>query len=91
MPILEYLTLSSENMLYNKKCEKCNTVCEFVRIFNSSSSKISKGKEEMMAEAKEDARKIVNKIKLGDTKAILDVYGEWLNAKKEYNKIAQIS
>tara|TARA_Y100000034_G_scaffold130702_1_gene189775 strand:+ start:1175 stop:1459 length:285 start_codon:yes stop_codon:yes gene_type:complete len=76
MPVLEYLTLSSENALYDKECKKCNTVCEFIRIFNSSSSKISKSKEQIVDEAKEDARKIVNKIKLGDTKAMLDVYGE---------------
>jgi hypothetical protein len=76
MPILEYLTLSSESSLLYKECKKCNTVCEFIRIFNPSSSKISKGKEEIMAEVKEDARKIVNKIKLGDTRAISDVYGE---------------
>ena len=61
MPIVDYLSLSSKSSLYNKECKKCNTVCEFVRIFNPSSSKISKGKEEIVAEAKEDARKIVNK------------------------------
>jgi len=78
MSISDYLSLENKDVLYDQKCKKCDTVSKFIRIFNSSSSKISKGKEEILADAKEEARKIVNKIKLGDTKAILDVYGETL-------------
>ena len=78
MSVSSYLSLENKDVLLNKKCKKCNAVSKFVRIFNPTSSKISKGKDEILIEAKEDARKIVNKIKSGDTKAILDVYGETL-------------
>ena len=76
MSISDYLSLDNKDVLYDKKCRKCDAVSKFIRIFNPSSSKISKGKEEILKEVKEDARKIVNKIKLGDTRAISDVYGE---------------
>jgi hypothetical protein len=78
MSITNYLSLDNKDVLLGYDCKKCNTVSKFVRIFNPSSSRISKGKEEILNEAKEEARKIVNKIKSGDTKAILDVYGETL-------------
>ena len=78
MSISDYLSLDNKNMLYDQKCRKCDAVSRFIRIFNPSSSKISKGKEEILKEVKEDARKIVNKIRLGDTRTISDVYGESL-------------
>ena len=76
MSVLNYLSLDQKDVLSDRNCKKCNTVSKFVRIFNPSSSKISKSKEEILNEAKKEARNIVDKIKSGDTKTILDVYGD---------------
>lgn len=76
MPITDFLKLTLDSRLYVGECKKCNTQSKFVRIFKGSSSRISKGKAELMAEAKDEAREMVQKINMGDTKAIRDIYGE---------------
>lgn len=76
MPIADFLKLTLDGQLYVGECKNCNTQSKFVRIFKESSSRISKGKAELIAEAKDGARKMVHKINMGDSKAIRDIYGE---------------
>ena len=76
MSVSEFLSLNSEKDFEFRKCKECKIISEFVRIFSSTSSKISRGKDEILARTKEEARKIVEKVKLGDVRAINDVYGE---------------
>ena len=76
LSVANFLAFKSNNYFDNKKCENCGNITEFIRIFDATSSKISKGKEQILAEVKEDARKIVEKVKSGNTKAILDIYGD---------------
>ena len=76
MSIQKFMFMNSKNSFNNRECEKCDAVTKFVRIFEPTSSKILRGKEELLIEAKDEARKIVEKIKSGDTNTILEVYGE---------------
>ncbi|MAG28028.1 hypothetical protein CMI47_21080 [Candidatus Pacearchaeota archaeon] len=76
MTVASFLSVKSEDSFDNKKCNNCGNTVQFVRIFSPTSSKISKSKEQILTEAKDEAKKIVEKIKSGDTKTILDVYGE---------------
>jgi hypothetical protein len=76
MTVANFLSVQSEDGFDNKKCNNCGNTAQFIRIFSTTSSKISKSKEQILVEAKDDARKIVEKIRLGDTRTILDVYGE---------------
>jgi hypothetical protein len=57
-------------------CKKCDGLSEFIRIFDVSSSKIKRDKEEMMREITEDSRKIVQSIKDGNANIIRNIYGE---------------
>lgn len=76
MPITDFLKMTLDGKLYVGECSNCNTRSKFVRIFKESSSRISKGKEELIAEAKDGAREMVEKINMGDSSAIRDIYGE---------------
>lgn len=76
MPVSEFLSAKVKKEFYVRECKKCNVETQFVRIFSPTSSKIKRDKTELIAEAKEEARKVVDKIKMGDTKTILDVYGD---------------
>jgi hypothetical protein len=76
LSVAEFLSSKDKEGFNTRECKKCNATTEFIRIFNSISSKISRSKDEISAIAKEDVRKIVEKVKSGDMKTILDVYGE---------------
>jgi hypothetical protein len=76
MPITDFLKLTLDGQLYVGECKVCNIRSKFVRIFKKSSSRISKGKAELIDEAKEEAREMVHKINMGDSKAIRDIYGD---------------
>lgn len=65
----------SLNSFKNIFCKKCNNN-NFIRIYGSISSKISRSSHEIVEIAKEDARKVVENIKNGDQYAIRDIYGE---------------
>jgi hypothetical protein len=72
--VIAYKELKDSNN--NPICKKCGKSDKMNRIFSPTSSKIWRGKEELMSTIKEDARKIVNKIKSGDQTAIREIYGE---------------
>ena len=74
--VKEFLRLSQSNELDKMYCEVCLNNENFIRIFGETCSKISKDKERMLMDIKEDAKKIVNKVKTGDQKMIRQVYGE---------------
>ena len=76
MAIEEFLKLSENNYFENMYCDVCSNNQNFIRIFGNTCSKISKDKETLMMDIKEDARKIVNKVKNGDQNMIRQVYGE---------------
>lgn len=74
--IKEFLKLSSSDYFDNVYCNNCKDNRKFMRIFGETSSKIIKDKETLMLEIKEDAKKIVNEVKKGNTEMIRQIYGE---------------
>ena len=76
LSIHEFLELSRIDHFDEMYCNNCLNNEKFIRIFGETSSKISKDKETLLMDIKEDARKIVNKINAGDENMIRQVYGE---------------
>lgn len=74
MSISEFKDLkdNSDNIF----CKNCGEKKEISRLFTPTFGKIWKGKHELMADIKEDARKIIKKVKSGDQSAIREIYGE---------------
>lgn len=54
-------------------CQKCNGPAK--REFSFAGSKVERTKSEILEQVKEDAKKIVKKIKNGDQNAISEIYG----------------
>ncbi len=74
--ILEFTSKPIDNIITKLICTKCETKGLFIRTFGSVSSKVWKSKEEIVQEVKEEARKVAEKVRLGDVSAIREVYGE---------------
>lgn len=66
---------SNKNKFKNIDCKKCGN-SNFIRIYDTISSKISRSSHEIVEKMKEEARSIVEKVRSGDQHAIRDVYGE---------------
>ena len=56
-------------------CALCSSK-KIKRLFMPPSSKINRSKQEVVDNAKEEARDIARKIEMGDQKLIKDIYGE---------------
>ena len=56
-------------------CEYCKST-KIKRIFFAPSSKIKRSKQEVIENAKEEARNIAREIELGNRSLIKDIYGE---------------
>ena len=76
--ILNYSVKEYVENKNNVKCEHCDSN-DILRIISSFSSKVSLSREQMEDRSREEAKKIVKKIKSGDIKTIRDIYGEKLN------------
>jgi len=74
--IPKFLKLSSSGHFDDMYCDNCSDNAKFIRIFGTTSSKITKDKETLMKEIKEEARKISNEVRAGNNKTIRQVYGE---------------
>ena len=74
--ILEFTSKSIDDIISKLICTECESEGTFNRVFGSISSKVWKNKEEIMQEVKVEARKIAEKVRLGDVSAIREVYGE---------------
>lgn len=72
----KFVQLKKESFFDERKCENCNQTSSFTQIFGALSSKISKDRQQIVAEIQDEARKIANKVKSGDEKAIRNIYGE---------------
>ena len=59
---------------YNKLCPSCGSQIE--QHIPSFSSKVKVSKEEMVANAKSEARQLADKVRKGDQKLISQIYGE---------------
>jgi len=66
---------SNKNKFKNINCKKCGK-SNFIRVYNTVSSKISRSSQEIVEKVREEARSIVEKVKSGDQHAIRDIYGE---------------
>tara|TARA_Y100001937_G_C7090186_1_gene317300 strand:+ start:996 stop:1277 length:282 start_codon:yes stop_codon:yes gene_type:complete len=66
------ISSSNENKLL---CSFCSSK-KLKRIIKPVSNKVEKRKDEIVQEAKREARAIINKIKSGDQRSIRDVFGE---------------
>jgi hypothetical protein len=73
MSVKEYSQKYANNLL-NTTCGICGGKTN--RVYNAVSSKISRSSAEIVSAAKEEARKIVEDINRGSSKAIIDVYGD---------------
>lgn len=74
LSIIEFKKISSNN---NSKllCGFCGSE-KVKRLIKPVGSKVEKRKDEIVQEAKREARAIINKIKSGDQSSIRDVFGE---------------
>ena len=71
--IIDYLDLKDNNI----ESSMCDNKCTYSKIisFSGVSCKVRRSKEDAVFEAKEDARRIVKRIKSGDLNAIESIYG----------------
>jgi len=76
VPITEYAELNLKNASIGLYCDGCGKASRLTRVFDVSSSKIERDKEEMMRQIKEETRKIVQSVRDGNTNAIRNIYGE---------------
>ena len=65
----------TKDSLLTSTCEKCGEK-KFSRIFEPLSSKVKRDRDEIAADAKEESRKLAEKVRMGDQKAIRDIYGD---------------
>ena len=76
LSVNEFMSLKETGAFKNKICNNCNQLRNFTRIFKPTSSKIVKGREEMLCDIQEEVKKTVSEIQAGNAKAIRDIYGE---------------
>lgn len=79
-PVSHYLKIKKDKI----KCEKCDdgVLSQQVLLVNSS---IEKSQDILAMDSKEEVRKIVDKVRSGDLRAIEDIYGDRPNPyKKEH-------
>lgn len=76
LSIALYLELKNSDHFNQVECSNCGEVCEFKQVFGTLSSKIKKDKQTIMSEVKDEARKIANKVRSGDSRTIRNIYGE---------------
>jgi len=74
--IPKFLKLSNSGHFDDMYCCNCSDNAKFTRIFGATSSKITRDKETLMAEIKEEARKISDEVRAGNKNTIRQVYGE---------------
>lgn len=74
--IPSFLKLSVSGHFDEMYCTNCSDNTKFMRIFGTTSSKITKDKETLMAEIKEESRKIADEVRSGNTNTIRQIYGE---------------
>tara|TARA_B100000700_G_scaffold328803_1_gene447887 strand:- start:254 stop:544 length:291 start_codon:yes stop_codon:yes gene_type:complete len=74
--IAKFQELSDSSYFESMFCDKCSDNAKFMRIFGKTSSKITKDKETLMAEIKEDARKMSDEVRAGNKETIRQIYGE---------------
>ena len=74
--IPRFLRLSVSGHFDDMHCTSCSDNTKFIRIFGATSSKITKDKETLMMEIKEESRKIADEVRAGNTNTIRQIYGE---------------
>jgi hypothetical protein len=74
--IPRFLKLSVSGHFDDMYCTNCSVNTKFIRIFGATSSKITKDREALMMEIKEESRKIANEVRAGNTNTIRQIYGE---------------
>jgi len=65
----------------NKKCKNCQNGVLYHKIVDINSV-IEKSKDQILIESEEEVRKTVDKVRVGDRKAIRDIYGDKPNPYK---------
>jgi hypothetical protein len=77
MKITKFLEFKREEI----ECEVCHKG-KMVQIVKPSHGKIHRDKEYLVEHAREEARKTIQKIKNGDEKTFIDIYGDAPNPQK---------
>jgi putative FmdB family regulatory protein len=70
-----FLTLKQFDDMSEVQCKECNSN-NTKRLFSPPSSKVKLSKEQVIENAKEEARDIARKINEGDQSLIRDIYGD---------------
>lgn len=76
MSISDFQKKKREKYFNNLLCSKCNQSTSFSQKFKNLSSKIKLDKQTLVETILDDSRKIAEKVRSGDQKAIRDIYGE---------------
>jgi putative FmdB family regulatory protein len=65
----------------NKKCNSCGEG-KLYRVYQNILTHVDRQSEDMIESIKEEARKIVEKVKSGDSSALSEIYGDEVNKLK---------
>ena len=74
-PASEFVELSKSNYFNDLSCNKCGDI-SLSRKISAPFGKVERKRDEILKNAKEEARVITNKIREGDQGAIRDIFGE---------------
>ena len=73
--ILDFICKIDDDTNESIVCKSCGSK-NMIRLFRPPSSKVRRSKEEIVENAKEEARNIARKIEEGNTGLIRDIYGD---------------
>jgi len=76
MSISDFQKKKKEQYFNSLLCPKCDQSTSFSQKFKNLSSKIKLDKQTLVETILDDSRKIAEKVRSGDQKAIRDIYGE---------------
>lgn len=76
MSISDFQKKKREKYFNSLLCSKCKQSTSFSQKFKNLSSKIKLDKQTLVETILDDSRKIAEKVRSGDQKAIRDIYGE---------------
>lgn len=76
MAISDFLNKKRNGFFKELSCDKCIGQSCFSQKFDNLSSKIKMDRETLVEKILDDSRKIAEKVRSGDQKAIRDIYGE---------------
>jgi uncharacterized protein CbrC (UPF0167 family) len=74
--ISEFLEKKEDSFFESLFCSHCSSHGSFRQKFKSLSSKIKEDKQTMIEKILDDSKRVAEKVRSGDQKAIRDIYGD---------------